>query len=372
MTNDLPDTAASEFPDTSRSRPGRFVIALAVVLVALVSLAIVASGDDRPEVVLYVSADDYVAREIVNAFEDAHDLRVRMVGDLEAQKTTGLAQRLLREADRPQADVFWSSEVFAMIQLAQDGVLAPHDSPAVADWPASLRGRDGLWHGFAARARVIVYAPDRVPADVRPMRWLDLTHQRWRGRLVMADPRYGTTRGHMGAMKVYWDRAAMPGFFEAYVAKLADNEVRMLPSGNAGVVEAVARGEADLGMTDTDDVWAAQANGLDVALIYPTHDLEPDRPGAGTLLIPNSVARVKGGPNPDAAAILIDFLLSAEVERRLAETDSHNVPTRPEVAAAYPQYAVDNPLDVDFARVAAVMDEAVAFTVRTLTGAADD
>ena len=63
-------------------------------------------------VVVYVSADDHIARLLIQRFEDQHGIDVRMVGDTEAKKTTGLVQRLRQEQDNPQADVFWSSEIF--------------------------------------------------------------------------------------------------------------------------------------------------------------------------------------------------------------------------------------------------------------------
>ena len=206
--------------------------------------------------------------------------------------------------------------------------------------------------------------PDHEP-DVVPVSWMDVTHPRWADRIVMADPRFGTTGGHLGAMKAYWSRAVTPAFYEAFLMGLADNEVRMLPGGNAGVVAAVVSGEADLGLTDTDDVWAAQARGLDVRLIYPRHGLE-EVTGAGTLLIPNTVARVRGGPNPLTAALLIDFLLSEPVERLLADSVSHNIPLSGAVADDYPHYAVPDPLAVDLRRAAELMGEAVRQAMRLL------
>ncbi len=305
---------------------------------------------------LYVSADDYVARPIIRAFEDQSGVRVDFVGDTEQKKTTGLVNRLRAEADRPQADVFWSSEIFNTIRLEQEGVLEPHTSEATAGRP--LKDDDDHWHAFAARARVIVYAPDRVPPEEVPASWMDLTDERWCGRIVMADPRFGTTGGHLAAMKVYWGRLAGDAYYDAFLMGLADNGTRLLPGGNAAVVQAVADGEADIGLTDTDDVWAAQRRGLNVELVYPRHGLEGAK-GGGTLLIPNTVARVRGGPNPGSAARLIDFLLSEQVERMLAESVSHNVPLRPAVAEDYPQYAVPDPLRVDPARVAAQLSRAI-------------
>ena len=231
------------------------------------------------------------------------------------------------------------------------------------DWPEAWRDNERLWYAMAARARVIVYAPERLPVEDRPSTWTDLTRSHYRGRIVMADPRFGTTGGHLGAMKAYWDRAAMPGYYTAFLMGLRDNGVRLLPSGNAGVVRAIVDGEADLGLTDTDDVWAAQAQGLDVALIYPAHSHESEE-GNGTLLIPNTVALVAGAPHPAPASQLIDFLLSEAVERMLAESVSHNIPLRPGLAASYPEYAVEKPLEVNYRRAAAARREAVAGAMR--------
>lgn len=322
-------------------------------------------SSDTQRVVLYVSADDHLVRQVIAEFEQQTGIRVDFVGDIEQNKTTGLVGRLRAEADNPQADVFWSSEVFMTIKLAEEGVLEPYDSPATADWPREFRDPQGRWYGFAARARVIVYAPDRVAEDELPKTWMDLTDPPFKGRIVMADPRFGTTGGHLGAMKAYWSRLVAPAYYEAFLMGLADNEVRMLPSGNAGVVAAVATGEADLGLTDTDDVWAAQARGFDVKLIYPRHGIV-GAAGAGTLLIPNTVARVKAGPNPHTAGRLIDFLLSEPVERMLAESVSHNVPVRDELAVDYPQYAVPDPLKIDYRRAANVMSGAVDQAMRYL------
>jgi ABC-type Fe3+ transport system substrate-binding protein len=45
---------------------------------------------------------------------------------------------------------------------------------------------------------------------------------------------------------------------------------------------------------------------------------------------------LKGSPNPEGARRLVDYLLSAEVEKRLAELESHQVPLNPEVKATLP------------------------------------
>lgn len=317
--------------------------ALTAILLAAPLAALVACGESGEEVVLYYSADEYVARPVIERFEERTGIDVRAVGDTEATKTTGLVQRLRSERDRPRADVFWSSEVFLTVQLAQEGILASHESEAVADWPARLVGEERRWHGFAQRARVIVHNTDRVAEGERPTELMELLEPRWRGRVVMARPEFGTTRGHVGAILALWGEERTRAFFEG----LRENDVRLL-DGNAAVVRAVATGEADVGLTDTDDVWSGQRNGWPVGLTYVRHDPTPETPGDdahGVMLIPNTAARVAGGPNEENAGTLIDFLLSAEVERILAESDSHNIPVRDSLAAEYPEYAAPDPIE---------------------------
>jgi iron(III) transport system substrate-binding protein len=321
---------------------------------------------DGRHVVVYVSADDALAREVIAAFESKTGLDVRMVGDTEAKKTTGLVERLRNERDRPQADIFWSSEIFLTIQLADEGILAPYTSTALADWPDTFRDEQGRWYGFAGRARVIAYAPERVDEADLPVTWQDICKPQYAGRIVMADPRFGTTGGHLGAMHAYWSDAFDAGAYGAFIDGLAANETRMLPSGNAGVVRAIVTGEADLGFTDTDDVWAARRNGADIRLLYPRHHPDASLTGGGTLVIPNTVARVAGGPNPDAAGQFIEFMLSEDTERMLAESVSRNIPLGPGRSDAFETLHVPDPLAVDFRAAALARQDAVEFAMRRL------
>lgn len=314
------------------------------------------------EVVLYYSADDVVARPVIEAFERRTGVRVLGVGDTEATKNTGLVERLRVEKARPRADVFWSGEVFLTIRLAGEGVLAPHTSEAVAGWPGDLRDAQRRWHAFAERARVVVYNTNRVTAQDAPTEMVDLLRPRWKDRVGMCRPGTGTARGHMAALVALWGE----GPTRSWLAGMKDNGVRLY-DGNAPVVQAVANGEIDVGLADTDDVWAGKRNEWPVALVYVRHDL-PGTLRAGPLLIPNAVSRVRAGPNPENAAKLIDFLLSADVERMLAESDARNFPVRPEVARSVGLTPPADPAPVSLWRVADSMDTAMKLCDETFGG----
>jgi iron(III) transport system substrate-binding protein len=332
-------------------------------MAALAALAACAC-DRAPSVTVYASADESVARPVFERFERETGIRVDAKFDTEATKTTGLANLLRAERARPRADVFWSNEQAANVALAAEGVTRadaslPDGLPAA--WPAAWRDPAGAWFAFAGRARVIVHRP--ALADP-PRTWAQLADPRWKGAIAMADPRFGTTRGHFGAMKAYWDANAEPGYFEAFARALAANGPALLTSGNAGVVDAVARGEAQVGLTDTDDVLAAQARGLDVAMVFPRHADDPALPGGGTYAIPNTVAVVAGAPRPEAARAFVAFMLRPATERQLAEMPARHAPL---VSAPAPgDLAVPDPLRVDAAAASAAADGAVGLFLREL------
>jgi iron(III) transport system substrate-binding protein len=346
---------------------------VAIVCLAILSMVMLAacggreSGEGQRRVVLYSSVDDYLLRDIVRAFEEETGIRVDLAGDTEATKTTGLVQRLLAERASPRADVWWSSEPFGTIQLSSEGIFEPYTSPAEREfeggWPAELRGERNDWYGFASRARVIVYNTQRWQPEQVPTTLRDLTDPRWRGRVGIARPQFGTTRGHMGALVAICG----PDETEKWLLAMRENGLRLY-DGNATVVRAVAHGEIDLALTDTDDVWAGQREGWPVELVYETPDAT-EATGLcsfGPMLIPNTVARVRGGPNPDAAAVLIEFILSERVERMMAESESGNIPVRPSLAAEFPRAQIPDGRLPDLQRVADRIPEAMAICERVL------
>jgi ABC-type Fe3+ transport system substrate-binding protein len=132
--------------------------------------------------------------------------------------------------------------------------------------------------------------------------------------------------------------------------------------------DLVRRGEALLGATDADDVRAANRAGATLAMVLPRHG---DAPGAGPMLMPNTVAIVQGAPHPRSAALLADWLFSPEVARMLAASVSGNVPLPPDVAVDFPELAVSDPLILDLPAIEAVWMSAVESAVHALreTGA---
>ena len=305
-------------------------------------------GHRRPQVVLYCSVDQDIAEPIIAQFEKDTGIQVLARFDTEASKTAGLVQRLRAEKARPAADVFWSGEVFYTARLASEGVFVQYRSARTADWPRAYADPNGRWYGFGLRARALVYNTQRVRPDQSPRSLEDVLDPRWRGRLVMARPQFGTTGGDIASWLAHYGRDRTLGILRG----LRGNQVRLV-AGNSNVVRVVAQGQADVGLTDTDDVYAGQRNGWPVARNLL------DQAGEGALAIPNTVAMIQAGPHPSQARVLMEFLLHEQVERLLAASDSHNCPVRPQVAEAFKEYAIERSLNIPYDRIAACVPEAL-------------
>ena len=355
-----PVRAGRRYAGDAAGAVGRACRFLAICLLAILAIAAIpsckressgtAQGDARAnrEVVLYCSADQAVAEPIIAEFEKRTSVRVLARFDSEGRKTVGLVQRLRAERGSSVADVFWSSEVFHTIRLAREGLLVAYKGSAAENRDAKFADPQGRWYGFALRARVIGYSEKRVPSAEAPQSLEELLEGRWRGRIVMANPQFGTTGGDVASWFAHYGTARARGILTGLKA----NEVRLV-EGNSIAVRMVAMGQADICLTDTDDVYAARRNGWGVGMNYL------DQGGDGVLVIPNTVAILAGAPHPAEGRELLEFLLSERVEEMLARSDSHNTPVHPNVAAKFKEYAIPAPLTIDYGKVADRLPEAV-------------
>lgn len=315
-------------------------------------------------VVLYCSQDREFAETVLGDFTASSKLSVAPKFDTEADKSVGLFHELVHEKERPRCDVFWNNEILNTIRLQRQGLLEPYDSPVAAPYPDWAKSPDRTWTAFAARARVLIVNTKLVPEDQRPRSLLDLTDPKWKGKVAIARPLFGTTATQAACLFDVLGSEKAKAFFRS----LRENEVQVVP-GNKQSAEAVSKGQAAVGLTDTDDAIIELEAGYPVALVYLDRDGHPEFPRLGTLYIPNTVMIIKGAPNLDGAKKLVNYLLSPDVERRLAETKSRQIPLNPEVKANLPP-AIERPhgaggtvkpMEADFSRAADLWDEAQTF-----------
>lgn len=263
----------------------------------------------RRTVTLYTAIDEEYAKKVVEQFEKASGIQVLLRTDGEANKTSGLSAKLMAERDNPRADVWWSNEPFFTINLAEAGAFAPYESPEAKRIPSRFRDPQNRWTGNGLRQRMIALTLKEEGAAARDVRKLsDLLDPKLKGRIAMGPPGVGTIGGQVAAIYLLWGDQKGDDFFKALKA----NGLRVA-TGNGHVTRLAAEGTIWAGLTDNDDVASQQAEGGKIVGV--TADLD----GGGALMIPTSIAMVAGCRHPDLAKTLIDYLLSAEVEKMLAD-----------------------------------------------------
>ena len=304
-------------------------------------------------VTVYCALDQVYASSVLEDFEDRSGITVEARFDVEATKTTGLVNAILAEQARPRCDVFWSNEVAQTAWLARQGLMASYQAEAATAIPPAFRDPQNRWFGFAARLRVLLVNTDLVPEDKMPTSVEDLRDPRWRGRVGIAKPLFGTTATWAASLFVTRGAEAARGFF----ADLLENQV-VICAGNAHVKDRVAAGELAFGLTDSDDANVARLDGRPVLVVIP--DQAPGQPG--TLAIPNSVAILKAAPHPTEARALVEFLLSEEVEAGLAAARSAQIPVRDSILGPeqFPPLSQLQTTRVDWAEVGAKLREVSA------------
>ena len=258
-------------------------------------LTLVFAGCQRSNerVVVYCAQDRDAAEATFAEFTGDTDLTVAPKFDTEANKSVALVAELRQEADRPRADVHWNNEPLGTIRLARQGIYRPYTSPAAADFPDWSRGKDGLYQAFAERARVIVVNTDLVPEADRPRSVFDLADPKWKGKLALAKPQFGTTATHAACLF----EVLGPATAQAFFLGLKANDVAIV-AGNKQVATGVGDGRFAVGLTDTDDAIIELKAGKPIALVFPDRDGHPAHPRMGTLFLPNTLAIVAGGAEP--------------------------------------------------------------------------
>jgi iron(III) transport system substrate-binding protein len=305
-------------------------------------------------VVVYSALDKEFSEPVLKAYEQSSGVRVLSKFDVESTKTVGLTNLIIVEARRPRCDLFWNNEILNTLRLKERGLLVPFRPAHAGDLSDTFKATDGTWYGFAARARILIVNTRLVAEADRPKGIKDLLDPKWKGKVGIAKPLFGTTATHAACLFAAWgDEKA-----RTYFRDLKANGVQVL-SGNKQVAVAAGSGQIAFGLTDTDDAVGELEAGSPVAIVYP--DREPA--GLGTLFIPNTLAMIKGAPHQREAEALADHLLSPTVEAALARGPSAQIPL---LKSTTEPARVETPktvhaMEVDFEAAAKLWDRVAAF-----------
>jgi ABC-type Fe3+ transport system substrate-binding protein len=317
-------------------------------------------------------------KELFEGYKKAFEAATPGVRMVVKQQQTNQGVTYLRETRaRPDADVFWVSSVDAFLTLKQDGLLdrvtLPRELVAriparVGDFP--LHDPDGHYFGFAVSGYGLMWNTRYLAAKklAAPKEWVDLTDPRYHGHLVMSAPsRSGTT--HLTVETILQAYGWAKGW-EILLA--AGGNMGTITERSFGAPEAVISGQYGVGVVIDFFGLSAIASGQPVDFGYPTL----------TAVVPASVARVKGGPNPENAVKFIAYLLSDEGQTLLMTPAIARLPVVPALYARAPQ-GYPNPFQLKLggvkfdaarssARVAlvnALFDQVITFRLAELKAA---
>jgi iron(III) transport system substrate-binding protein len=283
-------------------RPSRLALALGVV--PLVALA-TACGDDGDTLTVYSGRGEELVGPLYERFEEETGIDLEVFYDGSSE----VALKLDAEGDDTPADVFVSQAPGPLGFLDAQDRFAELPASVLDRVDAAFRAPDGDWVGLSGRARVLVYDPARTPADTLPSSVLDLVDPRYEGRIGIAPPN-ASFQDWVSALRVELGDETTLEFLRG----LNDQGVRTY-NGNIAVVEAVDRGEIDLGLVN--HYYVLELMRQDPDLAARNHFFAPDDPGS--LVLVSGAAVLDTTDQPEEAQRFVEFLLSEESQQYLTE-----------------------------------------------------
>ena len=163
-----------------------------------------AGSDAATRVVVYSAQDREFGEPILREYARRTGVEVLPKFDVESTKTVGLANDIIAERSRPRCDLFWNNEILNTLRLKERGLLAPFQPSHADELPATFRARDGTWYGFAGRARVLIVNTKTIAEADRPRGIRDLLDPKWKGKIGIAKPLFGTTATHAACLFAAW------------------------------------------------------------------------------------------------------------------------------------------------------------------------
>ena len=277
----------------------RMIAGLSAVLLSGSALIPATGWAQSGTVSVYTAHAPEIYNEIVPKFEAATGITVSLV-----QAGSGdIVQRARAEAASPLADVIWSvggesleanSDLLEAYASAHDEMIDP------------LYKVGTNWLPYTGIPMVFVVNTDMVSADEMPTSWADLADGKWDQKIAFAGAD-GSGSAFMQlatVLDVYGEEEGWE-LFEAMMGNfIVTNSSGRVPRGTAD-------GEFAIGLTLEEAAQRYVAGGAPVTIVYP----EP-----ATSALPDAVALVKDGPNPEAGKAFVDFVLSQEIQEFLVET----------------------------------------------------
>lgn len=307
-----------------------------------------------PEVNIYSARKEALIRPLLDRFTEETGIEVNLVTD----KADKLLARLKAEGENSPADLFITVDAGRLGQAKEAGVLQPVESDVLTrNIPEHLRDRDNLWFGLSKRARVIVYATDRVQESELDS-YEGLADPKWKGRIAVRSSNNVYNQSLVASIIA----ANGEEKAEAWAAGLVANFARKPQGGDRDQVKAVASGEADVAIVNTYYVgrMLASKDARERAAAEKVAVFFPNQNDRGTHVNVSGAGLIVGAEHREEAIKLLEFLSTDEAQKMYAELNFEypvkpGVPVAP-LVAAWGEFKEDR---VDLSRLGELNRDAV-------------
>jgi iron(III) transport system substrate-binding protein len=266
----------------------------------------VAKAKSEGKLVWYTSTPIETGQKIVNLFEKEYGIKVEMF----RSGGSAILRRFQQEMDagRVAVDVLTTSEPAAAAAMTKKGIFVSFKPKTFDKVPDAAKDPNGNY--IAQRLNMMTHylRSDKIAPGDEPPTWDALTEAKYKGKLVMANPSFTSLMVSVVGML---SQSKGWGYFE----KLRVNDI-MVVQGNQQVSDMLKRGERLIAVGALDSYAADERNaGHPIKTIYPSD---------GVFVIPSPTSVIKGGPNPNAAKLFAEFMISDAVQKLFPEDGGYS------------------------------------------------
>jgi iron(III) transport system substrate-binding protein len=275
--------------------------AKAAAMGVALALGAASSAAGAAEITVYSGRGESFVAPIVAQFERQSGIKV----NVRYGETAALAVLLQEEGAQSPADIYWAQDAGALGATAEAGLFAELPSDIYDDLPGIFRSSTNQWVATSGRSRVIAYSTDRVSEDELPNSLLDLTDERYKGRVAWA-PTNGGFQSHVTAMRVVLGEERTREWLEG----MRDNDTKVYRN-NTTQVQAVGDGEVDFGTVN--NYYLARFKARDAE--YPVAQTTFEPGDIGNLVNVAGVGVLASSGDQEPALQFVRFLLSPAMQQ---------------------------------------------------------
>lgn len=308
---------AYQFQYVRRSR--RLLVIVASLLAVFAYAGMLSAAD---KLTVYSGRAERLIKPVLDEFTAKSGVQVELL----SSGTTELVNRLKAEADRTPADVFLTNDAGSLEQARAAGILRPLNMREVdRAIPPQFRAPDNAWIGLSGRFWIIVYNTTLVKADELKS-LLDLGDPKWKGKLAIPNAGSEYLQAGVSVIRASYGDAKTKSFLEG----LRDNAGAQVYQKSSQIVEAVAKGQAALGIVNHYYVYRHLATqpAAPIAVFMP----DQQEGGMGAIMNVAGIGIVKSTKHLDTAKLLVEFLVAQAGQKLFADLDKE-YPLHPEVKA---------------------------------------